>query len=71
MNLGFDPNTVDRVQLARVLHGDQVEKDYASVEKKFQLKPEKEPGLIELKCSEKRAAKQQRNTSRKAKVRDV
>ena len=57
MNLGFDPNTVDRVQLARVLHGDQVEKDYASVEKKFQLKPEKEPGLIELKCSEKLTAK--------------
>lgn len=42
MNLGFDPNTVDRVQLAKVLHGDQVERDYADVEKKFLLRPEKE-----------------------------
>ena len=57
MNLGFDPNTVDRVQLAKILHGAQVETDYAGVQKRFLLKPEKEPHLSELQKSEKRPAK--------------
>ena len=48
MNLGFDPNTVGRMRLAQVLHGDQVAKDYAEVEKKFLLRPEKESFPTEL-----------------------